>query len=221
MSSFEIFGARRRLNDLANAVFESVFYDVMDLIIEAGEWRSYLDDVNGKTITFESMDDFLTHPDGLAICDLGLFQECVKAVGGTGAPVASRAKALLRQLIELGMTVTVVHAEAALALEGEFAPEGRPSSGNRDNVTVRSAGDGGNSAAYLAARLKKEGREDLLQQIGPGKPYRSIRAAAIEAGIVKNVPTVRLVSDINVIAAKLCQHLTPEQRHALAEALLQ
>lgn len=113
------------------------------------------------------------------------------------------------------------HAATANTLTGTFAQAGRPSADNRDNVTVRSAGDGGNSAAYLAARLKKEGREDLLEQVGPDKPYRSIRAAAIEAGIIKPVPTIRLVSDISVIAAKLCQHLTSEQRHALAEALLQ
>lgn len=113
------------------------------------------------------------------------------------------------------------HAATANTLTGTFAQAGRPSADNCDNVTVRSAGDGGNSAAYLAARLKKEGREDLLEQVGPDKPYRSIRAAAIEAGIIKPVPTIRLVSDISVIAAKLCQHLTSEQRHALAEALLQ
>lgn len=111
-------------------------------------------------------------------------------------------------------------AQAALGLTGTFAEPGNPH-GNRDIVTVRSQGEGGNSAAYLAARLKKAGRDDLLDQIGPGKEFRSVRAAAMEAGIVKPVPTVRLVSDVNIIAAKLCQHLTLEQRHALAEALLQ
>ena len=85
-------------------------------------------------------------------------------------------------------------AEAALALPGpeNFAKEGRPWRDNRDNVTVRSQGDGGNSAAYIAARLKKAGRDDLLEQIGPGKPFRSIRAAAIEAGIIKPVPSIQL-----------------------------
>lgn len=113
------------------------------------------------------------------------------------------------------------HATAAQKLEGTFASYGRPSSGNLDIVKVTEQGSAGNSAAYLAARLKKAGRDDLLEQIGPDKPYRSVRAAAIEAGIIKSVPTVRLVSDINAIAAKLCQHLTPEQRRLLAEALIQ
>jgi hypothetical protein len=37
---------------------------------------------------------------------------------------------------------------------------------SRDIVTARGQGDGGNSAAYLAARLKKAGRDDLLEQVG-------------------------------------------------------
>ena len=37
----------------------------------------------------------------------------------------------------------------------------------------------GNNAAYLAARLKKAGRDDLLDQIGPDKEFHSVRAAAI------------------------------------------
>lgn len=118
------------------------------------------------------------------------------------------------------------HAATANTLTGTFAQAGDNQhtlkDGGDDNVnTMRGSTGLGNSAAYLAARLKKEGREDLLEQVGPDKPYRSIRAAAIEAGIIKPVPTIRLVSDISVIAAKLCQHLTSEQRHALAEALLQ
>jgi hypothetical protein len=73
--------------------------------------------------------------------------------------------------------------------------------------------------SYLLRRIARD-QPELLDQIGPDKPHRSARAAAIAAGIIKPVPTVRLVDDIDAIARKLCQHLTPEQRHALAEALL-
>jgi len=83
-------------------------------------------------------------------------------------------------------------AQAALALEGTFAEAGDNQhtlkEGGPDIVRTNGS-EGGNSAAYLAARLKKAGRDDLLEQIGPDKPYRSVRAAAIEAGIVKDVPT--------------------------------
>ena len=59
------------------------------------------------------------------------------------------------------------HADAALNLQGSFAKEGDNrhtlSDLSRDIVTARSQGEGGNSAAYLAARLKKAGRDDLLR----------------------------------------------------------
>ena len=111
------------------------------------------------------------------------------------------------------------HAQQMLALESpKFAPPGNPHN-NRDNVTVRGQGNGGNSAAYLAARLKKSERDDLLAEIGPGKRFRSVRAAAIEAGIIKPVPTIRVTSDMEAVAAKLCQHLTREQRIQLIDLL--
>lgn len=112
------------------------------------------------------------------------------------------------------------HAAAAQSLTGRFASEGRPSSElNLDNIKVTGQGDGGTSAAYLAARLKKAGRDDLLEQIGPGKPHPSVRSAAIEAGIIKPVPTVRLTNDMPAVAARLCQHLTREQRIELIDLL--
>jgi hypothetical protein len=109
------------------------------------------------------------------------------------------------------------HADAALANERGFNPPHRPSE-KGNNVTLKEIGKG-NSAAYLAARLKKAGRDDLLEQIGPDKEFRSVRAAAIEAGIIKPVPTVRLVADMGVVAGKLCQHLTQQQRIQLIDLL--
>ena len=110
----------------------------------------------------------------------------------------------LRQAIEAQK-----HATTALALEGTFAEEGNPH-GNPDNIRVN-ASEGGNSAAYLAARLKKAKREDLLREIGPSKRLKSVRAAAIEAGIIKSVPTIRLVDDITKVAIALRKHLTAEK----------
>jgi hypothetical protein len=109
-------------------------------------------------------------------------------------------------------------AQAALALEGTFAEAGRPAADNPDNIRVN-ASEGGTGAAYLAARLKKAGRDDLLEQIGPDKPYRSVRAAAIEAGIVKDVPTVRL-TEPGKAAASILERMGAEWAHQLAEALI-
>jgi hypothetical protein len=46
----------------------------------------------------------------------------------------------------------------------QFAEDGNPH-GNPDIVRVN-ASEGGNSAAYLAARRNKAGRDDLLAEIG-------------------------------------------------------
>jgi hypothetical protein len=211
-----VFIARRRLDDLAGAVYETVFYDAMDAILDEGLWRSYVHDVTGKTLTFESMDEFLTSDDGLGIQDLGLFQECIKAVGAAGGRIGPMAKALLKRLADEEMTLIKVNAETALSLPGPegFAEVGRPSEKNCDNVTVRSQGDGGNSAAYLAARLKKAGRDDLLEEVKTGA-IKSVRAAAIKAGIVKDVPMVRM-TDPTKAAESIVQRVGVEFATQLA-----
>jgi hypothetical protein len=94
------------------------------------------------------------------------------------------------------------HADAASMLKG-FKPSHRPhaDSINGDNITLNDTGKG-TSAAYLAARLKKAGRDDLLEQIGPGKQHQSVRSAAIEAGIITPFPSLQL-KDPSPTAQKL------------------
>lgn len=101
-----------------------------------------------------------------------------------------------------------------LAQHGEIG-NGRSAESRVDKIKPT---EGGTSQAYLLRRLARDNPE-LLDQIGPDKPHRSARAAAIAAGIIKPVPTVRLVSDMAVIADKLCQHLTREQRIALIDLI--
>lgn len=219
--SYMVFTARNRLDDLAGAVYETVFYDAMDAILDQGLWRSYVHDVTGKRYSFESMDDFLTSDDGLGIQDLGLFQECIKAVGATGGRIGPMAKALLKRLTDEEMTLIKVNAESALSLPG---PEGFAEAGDNQHTvglhnmqtTTTSQGHGTN-AAYLAARLKKAGRDDLLEEVKTGA-VRSVRAAAIKAGIVKDVPTVRL-SDPAKAAASIKQKMGDEWAASLAAQL--
>jgi hypothetical protein len=112
----------------------------------------------------------------------------------------------------------------ALPKDAKFAQAGDNQhtlkDGGLDNVQTSVNGGGGNSAAYLAARLKKAERDDLLAEIGPGKRYSSVRAAAIEAGIIRPVPTIRLVDDPPKVAAAIARHLNRAEVEALCEALL-
>jgi hypothetical protein len=107
----------------------------------------------------------------------------------------------------------VTKSEVELALRRQ----GRPPKGQEIKPTD-SRFKYGSNPDYLKARIRRDAPE-VADALDRGE-FKSARAAAIEAGIIKPVPTIRLVSDIRVVAAKLCQHLTPEQRHALAEALL-
>ena len=66
-------------------------------------------------------------------------------------------------------------------------------------------------------RLARDAPE-VLERVKTGE-IKSARAAAIEAGIIKPVPTVRLVADMAVVAGKLCQHLTQQQRIQLIDLL--
>ena len=117
-------------------------------------------------------------------------------------------------------------AQAALALEGTFAKAGdnqhTPKEGGSDNHRPSLKGLSpaqGTSAAYLAARLKKAEREDLLQEIGPGKRFKSVRAAAIEAGIIKPVPVASLVDDPVKAAASMLKKMGPGWCQQLVVAL--
>ena len=57
----------------------------------------------------------------------------------------------------------------------------------------------GRGAVYLKARLRRDAPE-IAAALERGE-IKSARAAAIEAGIIKPVPTVRLVVDMAVVAS--------------------
>ena len=113
--------------------------------------------------------------------------------------------------VPLQLAITQAKAQP-LAAHGEIG-NGRKDESRGSNATSKDRGQ-----AYLLRRLARDAPE-VLDQIGPDKEFKSARAAAIEAGIIKPVPTVRLVADMAVVAGKLCQHLTLEQRIELIDLL--
>jgi hypothetical protein len=72
--------------------------------------------------------------------------------------------------------------------------------------------------SYLLRRIARD-QPELLDQIGPDKPHRSARAAAIAAGIIRPVPVVRLVADPAKVAASIRRHLDQQQIASLVEEL--
>jgi len=109
--------------------------------------------------------------------------------------------------------VTKAEVEVALGSHGGDRRSTQAKEDQGDIVTLKR----GNQAAYLQARLRRDAPEvaDALER----GEHRSVRAAAIAAGIIKPVPTIRLVSDMAAVASKLCQHLTLDQRIALIDLI--
>jgi len=101
-----------------------------------------------------------------------------------------------------------------------LAAHGEIGNGRKDESrpSDRSSTSYGETQAYLLRRIARD-QPELLDQIGPDKEFRSVRAAAIEAGIIKPVPTIRLVADMAVVASKLRQHLTQQQLLGLINLL--
>ena len=233
-----VYAAQRYSRELVESVWSGWFYDHLLDVLKNGTWREYSTEAYGRPCRFEALRDFLAHEDGLGwpsvdetLAMIEVVRDCPQALPPEKNAPAGRlqdwAKDALIELERCGVTRTAQperQATRALNLAGTFAEAGDNQhtlrEGGLDNVKTTTQGEGGNSAAYLAARMKKAGRDDLLEQIGPEKPYRSIRAAAIEAGIIKPVPTVRLVDDPAKVAASIRRHLSPEQVKALADALL-
>ena len=115
-------------------------------------------------------------------------------------------------VIPLQLAITQAKAQP-LAAHGEIGNGREDKSRRSDRTSTR-----GETQSYLLRRIARD-QPQLLDQIGPDKEFRSVRAAAIEAGIIKPVPTVRLVADMGVVAGKLCQHLTQQQRIQLIDLL--
>ena len=110
--------------------------------------------------------------------------------------------------------VSLREVEVALGRHGGDRRSEQARQDQGDNVTLKSRG---NDVAYLKARLQRD-HPEIAEALDRGE-FRSARAAAIEAGIVKPVPTVRLVDDMAAVASKLRQHLTTEQLEQLKQLL--
>jgi len=104
----------------------------------------------------------------------------------------------------------------------ELKPHGRPKKdeGRKDDNVIfsESPKSQGNSADYIKARLRRD-HPEIAEELEAGE-FKSARQAGIAAGFVKPVPTVRLVDDLNKVAASIAKHLTTDQRIQLAELLL-
>lgn len=77
---------------------------------------------------------------------------------------------------------------------------------------------GSTNSDYLLRRLARDAPE-VLERVKAGE-FRSARAAAIAAGIIKPVPTIRLVDDPTKVAAAICSRTDQSKALAIARAII-
>lgn len=116
--------------------------------------------------------------------------------------------------LEQEQPTEAVPLELALGSHGGDRRSEQAKQDQGDQITLKRGTTG---ADYIKARLRRD-HPEIADQLEQGE-FRSARAAAIAAGIVTPVPTVRLVDDLDKVAAKLRKHLTPDQRQQLANLL--
>jgi hypothetical protein len=225
-----VYAAQRYSRELTDSVWSVRFYEHLLDVVANDTWQSYPSEAFGRPCQFDQLPEFLTSPDGLGWPTVPEVLEMIGIVSRCWPPPPPRKNEpadppiteWARQALEaLAPHVTLKSAQAQAAKAQPLAHHGEIGNGRADE----SRGDNGtstrgsNSQAYLLRRIARD-QPELLDQIGPDKPHRSARAAAIAAGIIKPVPTIRLVDDLAKVAAALRKHLDPEQRRTLAETLL-
>jgi len=146
---------------------------------------------DGKIIQLDRFIDYLLKParEGLQLPSLYFLQQALEATPRDG----ERALALVRaELKKEHVDFDDQARRDELRLHGERAPAkavGKPKAvDNVDNVNIRNTG-GGNSAAYLAARLRRD-HPDIAERLAAGE-FKSVRAAARAAGISKETGSAK------------------------------
>lgn len=103
-------------------------------------------------------------------------------------------KATSEEVVEADKLVAAAQAAAAkpLAAPGEIgngrSDEGRVANGHSTKPASQLSS---NSQERILRRIARD-QPDLLDEIGPSKRFKSARAAAIEAGIIKPFPSLQL-----------------------------
>jgi hypothetical protein len=220
-----VWSAQRYSRELADSVWSVRFYKHLLDVLAHDTWQSYPSEAFGRPCQFDRLPDFLTSPDGLGWPTVPEVLEMIGIVSRCNPPPPPRKNEpadppiteWARQALgALAPHVTLQSAQAQAAKGRPLAANGEIGNGRSlDNVK---ATEGGNSQAYLLRRIARD-QPELLDQIGPDKPHRSARAAAIAAGIIRPVPTVRLVDDPAKVAASIRRHLSQDQIEALVMEL--
>lgn len=227
LGSRAVYAAQRYSRELVESVWSGWFYDHLLDVLKNGTWREYSTEAYGRPCRFDALRDFLAHEDGLGwpsvdetLAMIEVVRDCPQALPPEKNAPAGRlqdwARDALIELEQCGVTRIAGAAAQAQPLAAHRRPTTEEQEDKGDDGTfIR----GSNSQAYLLRRLARDAPE-ILDRVKAGE-FKSARAAAIEAGIIRPVPTVRLVDDPAKVAKMIQKHWRQDQITDLIEALLQ
>lgn len=118
--------------------------------------------------------------------------------------------AMLTRIINERLSVQERAAQPRMLLD-----DGPATAEEKTNFDYIKDNNGGTSADYLTARIARD-RPDILERMRAGE-YPSVRAAALDAGIVR--ARISIPTDIEGAARALARKFTPEELHRLVELL--
>lgn len=187
---FIVYSVRNGVESFFRGITDPSFFVGINKILDDKLFLQYADPLHGETHTFPGLFEFVCAKEGLDIADWVTFMKALRAQDkGSAANGLYWRMVLLDEKLDplIGFSLSMDLSRLAKAGDNQHTLE------KAGPDIIRTLADvGGTSAVYLAARLKKAGRDDLLKQIGPGKQYQSVRAAAIEAGIITPFPSLQI-----------------------------
>ena len=187
---FIVYAARHGAKSFFEGISDPTFFSTINKILDDGYYREYEDPRHGETFRFESLRDFVVHPEGLDIPDWLPFMKALQAQDeGTAA------KALYRRMLALDDRLDPLVGSSEMPAKiphqligkpgGQAGPGRGKKTGSNSTRLVR-----GETEAYLIARIARDAPQ-VLNRLQSGE-FKSARAAAIEAGIIKDIPSIQL-----------------------------
>lgn len=200
------------VRDYADGVNLSIkwFKGFCDLI-ESGWTKQY--EWLGETYKFESLKQFIEHQRGLKADSTAIFlatEACSK-----NSKFDPYAKQLLDLFDQENFSPVIEKAKA-----NPIADHGAIGRGRKlDRVdNINSINKGGTSQEYLARRLARD-FPGVLDKVGKNKEYKSMRAAAIAVGIVKEKSMIAIPGEPSVLAKNLESKCDSEYLAEMADEL--
>jgi hypothetical protein len=183
---FIVYAARYGAKGFFEGISDPTFFLSINKILDNNYYKQYEDPRHGEVFTFESLRDFVVHPEGLDIPDWTPFMKALQAQDN-----GSAAKDLYWRMVRLDERLDpLVGLAPALNRQGE---KGKDYNGN---VCQQ-----GNSKEYVVCRLKRDD-PDLAAALARGE-FSSARAAGIAAGFVRPSPPSLQIKDPATTAQKL------------------